>query len=247
MPELVVHAVGLISGGPGDGHSRLQGARQHRPGQHRLGRETHTLGDPRPGAPGRVIGPGFGQIQLGVDQRPAQWGGVRQKHPELAVLGPAGRAGVLALHPGRFDALLQESRLIHDQHAIPMAEVLHHIRPQVNTHLPRVPPGVVQQPLHPIRRGVPGRLRQLPAVLALHRSQQPRHIRPRLPPRLDPAEPARHPPEQRIQPRHPRPQIVRSHAIGHTSDYKSQTLVVVLAAVGVLHHYLMLTRYTPVT
>ncbi|MCW2881991.1 MAG: hypothetical protein JWQ95_6091, partial [Sphaerisporangium sp.] len=38
-----------------------------------------------------------------------------------------------------------------------MAEVAHHVVTQVGTHLPGIPARAVQQALHPIRCGVPGR------------------------------------------------------------------------------------------
>jgi hypothetical protein len=76
--------------------------------------------------------------------------------------------------------------------------MLYHVTTQVITDLAGIPPGTIQQPLHPVRRRVPGRLRQLPAVLALQRGQQPHQVQPSLPPRLHPPEPARHPREQRI-------------------------------------------------
>ena len=48
-----------------------------------------------------------------------------------------------------------------------------------------------QQPLHRLRIAMPGLLRQPPAVLALHRRQQPEHELPGGPPWLYPREPAR--------------------------------------------------------
>jgi hypothetical protein len=51
--------------------------------------------------------------------------------PELAVLNSARGPGVLALHPGGLDALLQEPGFVHDQHPAGLAEVLDDITAQV--------------------------------------------------------------------------------------------------------------------
>jgi hypothetical protein len=53
-----------------------------------------------------------------------------------------------------------------------------------------VPHRGAQQPLHRLRIGMPGLLRQPPAVLALHRRQQPQHELPGSTAGLHPAEPA---------------------------------------------------------
>src|SRR3712207_7529322 len=50
-----------------------------------------------------------------IDQRSTSGRSVGQKHAELAVLDPAGRTGILALHPGGFDALFQKAGLIGDR------------------------------------------------------------------------------------------------------------------------------------
>jgi hypothetical protein len=154
-----------------------------------------------------VGGPRLGQIQLPVDQGAALAGGVGEEHTELAVLDPPRGTGVLALHAGGFEALLQEPGLVDDQHAGGVAEVLHDVAAHVITHSVGVPVRRVQQPLHPVRGRVPRDLGQRPAVLARQRSQQPAHIRPRPPPRLRPQEPAGDLREQPIQPDSPRCKI----------------------------------------
>ena len=95
--------------------------------------------------------------------------GVAQEHADLAVLDPTCRAAVLPLHPGRLVALLQEAGLGEDQHCIRIAQVLDHIGPQVIPDRIGVPAHAREEILHPVRRGVPRRLGQLPAVLALQR------------------------------------------------------------------------------
>jgi hypothetical protein len=57
-----------------------------------------------------------GRYSSRVDERPPPSAGVGQEHPQLAVVDLAGRARVLALHPHRRDALLDEPGLVHHQH-----------------------------------------------------------------------------------------------------------------------------------
>ena len=69
--------------------------------------------------------------------------------------------------------------------------MLHNIVPEVIANQVRVPPVVVQQALHPVGSGLASLLRQLPAVLALHRAQQSPQVLQRPPARLRPPEPPR--------------------------------------------------------
>jgi hypothetical protein len=104
-------------------------------------------------------------------------GGVCGENTDLAVLGAAGRAGVLALNPGRGDPLLDEARVIDDEHpAVVVAEVLGDIGLEVVTHFVRVPVRPVQQPLEAIGSAMAGELGQLPAVLAANGREQAPHI-----------------------------------------------------------------------
>ena len=50
--------------------------------------------------------------------------GIGEEDTDLAVLRPARSTGVLPLDPGRADALLQEARVVHDQHRAGVTEVL---------------------------------------------------------------------------------------------------------------------------
>jgi hypothetical protein len=81
--------------------------------------------------------------------------------------------------------------------------MLDHIGPQIVAHRVSIPEHPRQEILHPIGRGITGRLRQLPAVLALHRRQKPLQIRRRPPPRLHPPKARCNPPGQPIQPLRP--------------------------------------------
>ena len=170
-------AVDLVAGDPAGRHPGVQcrlSIRRPAPAWWR----TRPRRDAGRGAPVAVLGPGPGQVQLPVDEGPPGRGGVGQEHPDLAVLDPPGGAGVLPGHPDRLGALLQEPGLVDHQHRIVVAEVLHDVVAQVVADRVGVPVGVVEQPLHRIRGGVPGLLGQRPAVLPLGRRQQAPHIRP---------------------------------------------------------------------
>ena len=113
-PQSGVVAVGLVRGEPRHGLPAVGGQQplEHALGQLRLGGELDLVADPGLRAAWPIVGPGLRQVQLPVDQRPPARGHVGQKHPELAVLDPARRPGVLPLHPRRAAALLQETGLI---------------------------------------------------------------------------------------------------------------------------------------
>ncbi|GHD61079.1 hypothetical protein GCM10010317_054090 [Streptomyces mirabilis] len=64
-----------------------------------------------------------GQIQVAVDQCASAVGGVGEEDTDLAVLRASGGAGVLALHAGRADALLEEAGVIDDQDRLAVSEV----------------------------------------------------------------------------------------------------------------------------
>jgi len=95
--------------------------------------------------------------------------GVGEEHAQLTVLHPPRGAGVLPLHAGRLDALLQEAGLVHDQHTVVGGQVLGHVAAQVVADRVGVPSVLVQQPLHPVRRVVAGRFRDRPTILASQR------------------------------------------------------------------------------
>jgi hypothetical protein len=86
--------------------------------------------------------------------------------------------------------------------------VLDHIAAQVVADQLRVPVGGGQQPLHPIRGGLPGVLGQLPTVLTPDWANQPTQVRQHPPPWLGPGEAARDPGGQRLQPRRPPPDFL---------------------------------------
>jgi hypothetical protein len=71
------------------------------------------------------------------------------KTANLAVLPAARGPAVLALYPDRLRAFLKETGLVHDQHAVRIAEILSHVGLQVVTHTIRVPLRRIERPLHP--------------------------------------------------------------------------------------------------
>src|SRR5215469_13705916 len=164
--ELAVLAVGLIGGHPRGRDPGIQRPAQHRAGQLGLGGELRLRRDGRRTAPVPVSQPGFRQVQLAVDQGAPLAAGISAEHAQLAVLHPPGRAGVLPLDPGGLGAFLEEPGLIDHQHAVRRAEVPGHVGAHVVADSVRIPGRTVQQPLHPIRRRIPGRLGQGPPVLA---------------------------------------------------------------------------------
>ena len=93
-------------------------------------------------------------------------------HRELAVLDLPGRAGVLPLHPGRAQALLEEPGLIHDQHALALTQMLHDVVPDVIAHAIDIPVRPPQQPLHTIRADLASVFSQRPAVLPFQTRDQ---------------------------------------------------------------------------
>ena len=108
-----------------------------------------------------------------------------------AVLNPTRRAAVLTLHPCGLVPLLQESGLVHHQHPIGIRQMLRHIARQVVANQVGIPPVAGEQALHPVWCGVARLFSKLPAVLALHRAEQPFQIIQCPPARLRTPEPPR--------------------------------------------------------
>jgi hypothetical protein len=91
----------------------------------------------------------------------------------LAVDGISRRAGVLACHPAGLRALLEEARLVDDQHpAHVIPEVLHDVVAQIVAYSVGVPRRSVQEALDTLRAALADRLGQLPAVLAFDAIEQ---------------------------------------------------------------------------
>ena len=103
------------------------------------------------------------------------------------------------MHPGGDGALLHEAGVVHDQHAVRVPEPLGHVFLQVIADLVRFPLAPRQQSLQAVRGDMARMLGQLPAVLPAHRPQQPAHVVPHVPTRLNPPEALAHPQQQRPQ------------------------------------------------
>ena len=198
-----VAAVDLIGGHPAGRHPGIQRAFQHHPGQLRLGGKGARGGHPGGVAALSVGQPPPGQVQLTVDHPVPGRGGIRQVDGDLGVVDLAGGPGVLALHPDRAGALLEVPGLVDHQHRGRVAEVVDQVVAHVVADRVVVPDRPGQQVLHAVWGGIPSVLGDRPAVLARQVSQQPEHEPPGPPPRLHPAEPARHPAQQLLQPHLP--------------------------------------------
>jgi hypothetical protein len=109
----------------------------------------------------------------------------------------------LALHPDTVFTLLQITGVVENQHPAWIAERVDHVTARVVADRVGVPDRLAQQPLHAMRRGVPGLLSHLPTRPAVHIRQQAEQKRPRLPTRLHPTEPARNPREPGVELRQP--------------------------------------------
>ena len=114
--------------------------------------------------------------------------GIGEKDADLAGLDAPGSAGILALHAYGLIAFLEKAGLIEHQHGLRVTEMLNRIGPQVIAHRISIPVHAREKILHAVWCGVTGRFRQVPAVLALERRQQPLEIGARPPARLDAGE-----------------------------------------------------------
>ena len=98
--------------------------------------------------------------------------GIAEKHPDLAILDPPGRAGILALHADRLGALLEKAGFIEHQHRPVIAQMLDRVAPEIIADPIGVPARARQKLLHPVRRPITGCLGKLPAVLPFQRRHQ---------------------------------------------------------------------------
>jgi hypothetical protein len=98
---------------------------------------------------------------------------VSKKDTDLTVLYAACCTGVLALHAHTLVSLFEKSRLIDNQHALGISEIIDDILLEIVPHLVGVPSGAAPQVLDAVRRLIARLLGQRPAVLALDRAKQP--------------------------------------------------------------------------
>ena len=96
------------------------------------------------------------------------------------------------------DARFEITGVVEDQHPVGVTDRVDDVAPHVIADSISVPHRLPQQPLHRLRRGVTGLLRQLPTRAGIdigeHPEQERAGLQPRLPalePTRDPREPAR--------------------------------------------------------
>src|SRR3954471_19016098 len=109
--QATVIAVDLIPRYPGRGHRRRKGARQHRLGHLALGSEANLQGDVRSLPARPVLSPDFGEIEGAIQKGLPVPAGVAQKDPDLTILDPASRTGILAGPPDRLGAFFSTGRV----------------------------------------------------------------------------------------------------------------------------------------
>ena len=139
-----------IAGHPAARNSRIQRPSQHLLRQLWLGRKRHIVGNTRLVTTLLVRYPLLRQIQRPIQERRAVLRRIAEKHSHLAVLDPSCRAAVLSLHPDRSGSLLQETRLVHHENGLWIAQMLHYVGTQVVAHPIRVPTRSRQEALHAV-------------------------------------------------------------------------------------------------
>ncbi|MDQ0956459.1 hypothetical protein QFZ66_000337 [Streptomyces sp. B4I13] len=178
-PQFWVAAVGLVTRDP---PTRCPASRNRsiitRAGSG-LVAKTVSLAEPRGPAAVRVARPGARDVQLPVHRRVPPRAGVDEVDGDLGILDPPGRSGVLPLLSAGMGALLHVAGLVDDQHRGLVVEVLDDVFAHVVAGGVGIPRGPAQQMLHDVRAGLPGPLRDRPAVLAWQLRQQPQHQPPR--------------------------------------------------------------------
>src|SRR5262249_27919733 len=103
---------------------------------------------------------------------------VSKKHPDLAILHSTCGATILTRHPNRLLALLEKPGFIEDHRRVWIAHGLDQIGAQIIADGFRIPACPSQQMLETIGRRIPIDFCQLPAVFALHRTEQTPDIGP---------------------------------------------------------------------
>jgi len=149
--------------------------------------ELNRLGDAGLPAPLLVISPLARQVQSTVDPGSPPRTGIAQEHPDLAILNPASRPTVLPRHATRLGALLQEAGLVDHRHPVRVAQFPNDLLAEVPLHGISIPDRPIQHSLDRPRMLVAAVLRELPAILPLHLTEQSCHVRHRMPMARSPA------------------------------------------------------------
>ena len=145
-PQVSGLAIDFVSGEPGERHAGRRGAADHCLGLAWLGGGLHLIGVPRRPAPLTVLSPrlapGRTRGRSAHARAPTHRPGKRRSGSCPPAIRPPRRPRILPLHPSRAGALLQEARLIGDQHPIRLVQLPGRIgsqRPpsaQTHTHEP---------------------------------------------------------------------------------------------------------------
>ena len=202
-PAQLTPAVHFVAGHEGGADPQAVRAVQQGAGQLRLGGEQHLLRHAGQLAVLLIRGAPFGQVQSPADQRMPAAGGIGQGHRHLAQRDPAHGAAVLAGRAGRGARGLLISRLIHDQHPIPVIKMTDRPGRRDVRNALVVPDRTGQQVLQPVRPAMPHRLGDRPAVVIVQLHQQPAHHLAAALPGLPPGKAPGHPSQQVRQQRGP--------------------------------------------
>jgi hypothetical protein len=162
--------------------------------------QTRLVGDTGSLQALRIVDPSLGQVQLPVDQGVPGVTDIDQVDGDLGVLDPTGVPVYWRCTPTVWVPFFEIAGLVDDQHRLGVAKALDQVGAEVVADAVVVPHRPAEQMLHPIRAGVADVLGDRPAVLAWQVGQQPEHERPGPPAWLHPAEPARDPAQQPLQP-----------------------------------------------
>ncbi|GGV90233.1 hypothetical protein OHA19_18425 [Streptomyces sp. NBC_00012] len=133
---------------------------EHVAGQSRLGGECRLVGHPGQFTAFVVAGPRLTEIEAAVDQRVALRAHVGEMYRDLAQSDPAQGSGVLAAGADRVEGRLLIARLVHHQHHLPVAELLHRPGRGRPAYRLGIEAGPGQEVLQDVRAGVADRLGQ---------------------------------------------------------------------------------------
>ena len=201
LPQLSAAAVDLIAAGEVEPDAVSEHLADQVDGQLPLGPERQARGQLHHRAPGRILEMLTGDPLPGGDQRvPGSLAGIGQVHGSDPVSYFPGAAQVVALDAGGALALLDLAGLIdRPDGKAPAAAVAGGLvqsgdgepahRPH---HRQGVPDRPAEQPLHPVRRPVPGPLGQRPAITSRQITHQRSGVLAGLQPRLHPRETRTH-------------------------------------------------------
>jgi len=149
-------------------------------GQLRLGGKGAGWGDARLQTPRGRVEPFLGDVEFPVHDGTARRTGIGQKDADLLILPATRGAAILAGHAGRLGTFLQEARLIDDENAAGLTQVVDHVPTEFVTHRVSVPFGLSQQALDAAWVPFAALFGELLPILAFCRAKQSRQLRARV-------------------------------------------------------------------